>query len=633
MPRLALLASLILAVVVYWAGLSGPFVFDDAQNLAAINDWLQGRIGWVAVVFGNGSGLFGRPLSMASFVANVALLGPESWGLKLGNLFIHLINGVLVFVLFGSLTRQGGLTRDAKRENGWAAWFGAAIWLLHPLLVSTVLYVVQRMAMLSALFTLLALIAYLHGRTTLHSRPTRARILLLLALPGFSTLAVLSKENGVLVLPLCALIELFVFVPAVGMKRSWKSRLVVVMGLVVPAVIAIGLVAFQAPMVVSGYLNRPFTLEQRLLTETRVLWDYARAYIAPNGPRMGLYHDDFVVSTGLFAPATTAFAIAAWLGLVAFAWRMRRAVPGFALGIGIFLVCHALESSIFPLLIYFEHRNYLATTGLAWALVSLATFTIATLQSQRRIIPAAGAAIVILLSVATFARAHVWSNRESLLQQSLVFHPASRWLRSDLILNAMQKNPPAISEARTHADYMIADSDPLTKRYGAIERVLIDCAAGGSADRNLVDLMFNGPSEPIEADLLLAFDSLADGIARQPCSGLSPGQLADGLVQLLDRTRLPVGTLGVWRLRYRAANLYAAVDRIEDAISQSELAVAGGNAQPQAMLFLAGLYLENGDIQKASLELDKAEAALGANEVFGHQIVAKYRARILEHQN
>src|SRR5665213_3522880 len=112
---LALLATFGLTVLVYWIGLHGPLVFDDAQNLAPINDWLQGRVGWTSVVFGNTSGLFGRSLSMASFVLNVTLLGADTWGLKLGNLLIHLVNGALVYALFTGLIRQGALTRDTNR--------------------------------------------------------------------------------------------------------------------------------------------------------------------------------------------------------------------------------------------------------------------------------------------------------------------------------------------------------------------------------------------------------------------------------------------------------------------------------------------------------------------------------------
>ena len=91
-PAQFLLLLLVVAAAAYWPGLAGPLVFDDHQNLAPLKEWLAGNSSAWRVVLDNTSGLLGRQVSMASLVLNVQLLGPEIWGLKLGNLFIHLIN-------------------------------------------------------------------------------------------------------------------------------------------------------------------------------------------------------------------------------------------------------------------------------------------------------------------------------------------------------------------------------------------------------------------------------------------------------------------------------------------------------------------------------------------------------------
>ena len=64
---------------------------------------------------------------------------------------------------------------------------------------------------------------------------------------------------------------------------------------------------------------------QRLLTESRVLWFYVGMIVYPDVRSMSLYHDDFLVSTGLLEPGTTLLAIAAWGMLLgcAIAWRRR----------------------------------------------------------------------------------------------------------------------------------------------------------------------------------------------------------------------------------------------------------------------------------------------------------------------
>lgn len=631
-PQLALLASLLLTAGIYWPGLAGPLVFDDAQNLAPLNDWLQGRVSWLAVVLGNHSGLFGRPVSMASFVLNVELLGPGVWGFKLGNLLIHLANGTLVFALLARLMGLGALAQGTRRDLNWLPWLGASLWLLHPLLASTVLYVVQRMTMLSTLFTLLTLLAYLHGRANLGSRPRSALASLLLLAPFFTLLAVLSKENGALAPSLCAMLELLVFPPEPGKRRAWLSRAFIATALVLPTLIALGLIVTQAPFVVAGYQNRPFTLSERLLTESRVLWDYVGAMLVPGGPRLGLYHDDYILSRGLLSPPDTLLSIAAWLATIAFAWRLRRHIPGLALGLGIFLIGQSMESSIFPLLIYFEHRNYLPLLGILWALLSLAAFAAPMLAARMPrvavVSKAAVGVLLVVLALGTHLRASAWSSRDSLLRQSLLHHPDSRWLRTDLILNAMQQNPPRLAEASRHADHLLAMEDPLAQQFGAIERVMIECASGRQPDPGVVEAMFDGSGNPIEPDLLLAFDNLSDGIVRQPCAGLSPRQMANGLARMLDQSNLAPGTLGVWRLRYRAANLYVAAEQPDNAIRQAELSISGGTAQTQVNLFLAALLIEKGDVQAARAALEAAAAALKRGETRGKELLGLYRKQL-----
>ena len=637
MPRLvplALLATLGLTVIVYWVGLHGPLVFDDAHNLAPINDWLEGRVGWRSVVFGNGSGLFGRSLSMASFVLNVALLGPATWGFKLGNLLIHLVNGALVFALFSGLIRLGALTRDSSRAARWLPWLGASIWLLHPLLVSTVLYVVQRMAMLSALFTLLALLAYLYGRVALTEQKwRRAYTLLAFVVPLCTVLAMLSKENGILAPALCGLVELIVFQPAVGERRHWQAKAFIGIALVLPALVAVILTFAQLSLITAGYANRPFTLVERLLTEARVLWDYLGAVLAPGGPRLGLYHDDYRISHDLLDPVRTLPALVGWAAIVLAGWRLRRIIPGLALGLGIFLVGQALESTVFPLLSYFEHRNYLPIVGAIWAILSVLAF-IADAARQRThnaapIFGVAACTLVLVLAVATAQRANVWANQRSLLAQALLYHPDSKDARMDLIAQAMAQDPPAIAEARVHADHLRASNKPSTQRLGTVERVMIDCASGMAANPDLVHQMFGDRPGPIELELMLTFENLSDGIASQPCPGLSPAQMANGLSAMLDRSTLSASATEIWRLRYRAANLYLVANQTQDAIKQAKMAYANGAAQPQVTIFVAGLLLDDGDTAGATQMLDAAERQIRPDDILAHKLINDGRTKIL----
>ena len=524
-------------------------------------------------------------------------------------------------------------SRAMSRTASWLPLLGASIWLLHPLLISTVLYVVQRMAMLSTLFTLVAMLAYVHGRIALiEEQRRRAYVLLGLAVPVSVVLAILSKENGVLAPVLCGVIELLAFQPGAGQRRPRASQVFIALSLALPVAVGIALIAGQAHIVVAGYENRPFTLTERLLTEPRVLWSYLASMALPQGPRLGLFHDDYVISRGWFDPVTTSLAVVGWIATVAAAWRIRRVVPGFALGVGIFLAGHALESTAFPLLIYFEHRNYLPAVGAIWAFLSLAAFAVNALGSRmhhaRQIFGAAAVLLVVVLAAATAARAHAWSDNRTLLEQSLRYHPDSRWLRIALLTDDMNRPTPDAADARQHADRLLASTDPSTQRLGAVARVMVDCASGAPADPSLVGRMFEGKPEPIEADLLGFFESLSDGVESKPCTGLTTIDMADGLVAMLDRSSLPPGNIAIWRLRFKSARLYSSAGRQDEALRQARLAYDGSNSDAPVGLFLAALLLNKGENAQATRLLDVVSKKIPASDVRGQELVRSYRERI-----
>lgn len=156
---LALATLLALTGALYWHGLSGDLVLDDAATLEPIARLAEGELTWHEALVQHDNF---RPLSMASYVANWFVTGDGVWPLKLTNLVVHLICGVLVFLLSDRLLARP-LAGVGQRRRWLALWI-AACWLLAPLLVSTVLYVTQRMAALATLFSLAALLAYVCGR-------------------------------------------------------------------------------------------------------------------------------------------------------------------------------------------------------------------------------------------------------------------------------------------------------------------------------------------------------------------------------------------------------------------------------------------------------------------------------------
>ena len=171
----------------------------------------------------------------------------------------------------------GGATDD--RALGQAALLAAALWLLHPLFVSTTLYVVQREAMLPATFVLLGLIGFARARA-LVARGDRGGFFYATAAIGTTTLlATMSKGNGALLPLLAWLLDAVLLSPRQPIHdprqrtlwRYWRWLM-----LMLPTLLVLGWLATTAYTGFTQGLEatRPWTLYERLLTQNRVLVDY-----------------------------------------------------------------------------------------------------------------------------------------------------------------------------------------------------------------------------------------------------------------------------------------------------------------------------------------------------------------------
>lgn len=403
---------LLLAYLVYWPGLSGAFLFDDFGNLPPMGDYGPIEHAWQAWAWitSGFAGPTGRPLSLASF-----LLDSQSWPappevFKQTNVLIHLLNGLLLGGLLHALARAFGLNRPRAL---WVAVLGAGLWLLHPLWVSTTLYVIQRMAMLAALFVFAGLWAFVQGRLWLSAgKPVRAYVAMSAGLALGTLLAMLSKENGALLPLLAWLIEAFVF-DADDRARDrdgrwylWWRRVFIYL----PSALLLAYLAYQLPMLFSGQnFGRDFTPAERLLTETRIVWDYLRELWLPGLHDGGLFNDDIAISTGLFHPISTLFATLGLLALIALAALLRVARYPLAraagLALAFYFVGQLLESTFIPLELMFEHRNYLPA-GLMF--FPLALWLVGQTSTSVRWPIWTAVVLLSLLALITAKRADLW---------------------------------------------------------------------------------------------------------------------------------------------------------------------------------------------------------------------------------
>ena len=161
---LLLSGLLLICALLYWPGLHSLFLFDDFPNLRAleqIKDLGPGEAGFWEFVLAGESGQLGRPVSLVTFALQAEHWPQNPAAFKVVNLVFHLINGALVFSLVWVLAR---LARIDPTRRVLLTCLTCALWLLHPAHTATVLYTVQRMTLLSTMFMLAALVAYLKLR-------------------------------------------------------------------------------------------------------------------------------------------------------------------------------------------------------------------------------------------------------------------------------------------------------------------------------------------------------------------------------------------------------------------------------------------------------------------------------------
>lgn len=401
-------------------------MFDDYGNIASVNKWQSGGQGfWLTLLPNPDSVVYSRPLSMGTFMVSAWLGHGGPFAYKVGNLLVHLACGGMVFIL---LRRVLSEDRTLSTHAQLAAGFLAAVWLLHPLHASTVLYVVQRMAQLSTLFTLLAVVAYLAGRSRLISGQLKSATgLLFVAFPLLLLAGLLSKQNAAIAPVLCLVFELAYF----GGQRGHRRTVLAFFALfaLLPLLAASALLLMAPHSLLGGYGDWDFTLRERLLTQPRALLDYMAMTFVPNGPRMGIYADDFPISRGLFDPPSTALSIAVLVAITVAATALRKRAPSVFAGWWFFLVAHSVESSFLPLEMYYEHRNYLPSVGLLLAAAGLFPLASGWLVYRNQRLPRLGAllavSILTVLAFATLGRALVWQDEETIVSQAMHYHPNS----------------------------------------------------------------------------------------------------------------------------------------------------------------------------------------------------------------
>ena len=267
----------VVSVVAFLPALDGQFLtWDDDVNFLW-NESYRG-LGWPQIRWAFSNVRMGHyiPVTWLSLSANYVAGGMHPRGYHLVNLLLHGANAVLLFLvarrLLAAARDAGSQHRRGETALAWGAAAAALVFALHPLRVESVAWITERRDVLSGLFFLAAVLAYLRGVETGDRIEPRWRNCSLALFAG----GLLSKAS---VMPLPAVLVLLDVYPLRRGAFAWRRLIIEKAGYWALALAgAVGaLVALRA----SGLRITPYAAygpEARLTMVAYSFWFYPAAW-------------------------------------------------------------------------------------------------------------------------------------------------------------------------------------------------------------------------------------------------------------------------------------------------------------------------------------------------------------------
>ena len=581
----ALAGLLLLTVAIYARGMNGDFQFDDPHTVQ-FNRALRhpGNLLTMSSLAGAVHGK--RVLTDFTFALNHWAAGPGPFSFHVTNLAIHLAAIVLVFFFTRRILVLGG-----AGNRDFLAVAVTAVFALHPLQTQAVIYLSQRAESLASALYLASLLLLLRaerrgrcaagagwyaGSFALFALGLGAKVivatlpvayLLMGLLPGPHRLLARPAKRLALASPFLAY-ALWTTVSTVADLRGEDA-------------------GFLIPFLPPG---------RYFLTQWHVLVTYLRLLCWPTGQNVDW---DFPVARGLTNPAVLGsglllLALLSGAGVLFFRCRSRAdsagaAGRGAAFGVLWFFLLLAPTSSVIPLAdVLMEHRIYLASWGVFFAIAIVAGSLVGRLALQGRpvVLAAAVACLCAGLASATYLRVGIWQSKQSLWTDCVAKSP--RKARAHLgLANGLGKAghvEQAVDEFRFALD--LAGGDPRWIRQEIRGRMATALLMLGRADDAIADVQAGLAEQPKDANLLglLAMAQL------QRRNFAAAEAAAEASVVAAREPSASLQILGMVRS--------AKGDR-QGAITALEQAVRVDPEEPQGILLLANAYREQGRLGQA----------------------------------
>ncbi len=449
---------LLMTVVAYVPAMHGEFVWDDNLYVSE-NDTLSSSDGLSRIWFDIGATPQYYPLVFTMFWAERQLWGLDTFGYHVVNVLLHGLTAVLLWFVLRKLAVPG-------------AWLAAAVFALHPVHVESVAWITERKNVLSGVFYMATLLAYLRfsGLPNVGGTPRRW---------GYYGLALL--------LFVCALFSKTVTctLPAVLLLLVWwkagrlraEDVLPVVPMFVIGAALGLTIAATEANVVGAHGAEWDFSPVDRVLIAGRVAWFYLGKLLWPANLSFVYYR--WQVDAAQWWQYLFPAAVAAVLAVLVL---MRRRI-----GRGPLVAMLFFGGTLFPALgffnVYFmrysfvaDHFQYLASIGPIVLAASVLTWlgrmkkgtgaspkaSVGTvsgnplgagplLQRPPFGVVICGTVVLLVLGTLTWRQSRVFANLETLWRDTLAKNP-SAWSAHNNLGNLLFKRGDYAEAAKCYAE-------------------------------------------------------------------------------------------------------------------------------------------------------------------------------------
>ncbi len=396
--RIALLFLSLLTAAVYGNSLFNGFVWDD-EFIIVSDPAVRDPSGALSLMLSpDVVKPYYRPLNRASYLLDFRLFGMRPAGFHAVNVFIHLLNVLLLYLLGLRLFREGA-----------PALLAAALFAVHPVNAEAVDFLSARNTLLSLFFVLSSILVFYEGLT----RGSRIRMFFS-GLLWF--LGLLSKEPAALA---AAALAVMVFIVPQQGENPPKRKI----ALLLPHLIFAGVYAALRTFVLGGAVGAGGIipgLMSRLTENLIAIPQYLRLVLFPSN--LTIWHPPSALTAGAMLWLIPVWAV---LGLAAWLLLRTRSVPVFA-GLFWFAFNYIPISGIVPIpsASMAERFLYFPAVGL-WVIAADRGYMLYRKFPGSKSLIAGAVMLVALLGGITVHRNQDWKNDISLFASAVRTNPGS----------------------------------------------------------------------------------------------------------------------------------------------------------------------------------------------------------------